>query len=56
MSNPNTANQNPNDPDAQEERSYISRVFDNDSAKKGAAAAIAGVVVAVVQEALWPSK
>lgn len=36
--------------------SYISRVVNNDAAKKGLAAAAAGVLVALVQEAIWPSK
>jgi hypothetical protein len=36
--------------------SFVSRILANDSAQKGAAAAIAGVLVAVIQEALWPSK
>jgi len=35
--------------------SYISRVLNNDSTRKGAAAALAGLFVAVVSEALWPS-
>lgn len=35
--------------------SYVSRVINSDSAKKGLAAALAGVLVAVVAEALWPS-
>jgi hypothetical protein len=35
---------------------YVLRVLHNDATKKGAAAAIAGVLVAVVTEALWPSK
>jgi hypothetical protein len=35
--------------------SYLARVMGNDSAKKGLAAAVAGVLVAVVSEALWPS-
>ena len=35
--------------------SFFARILANESAKKGAAAAIAGVLVAVVQEALWPS-
>jgi hypothetical protein len=34
---------------------YLARVIGNDSAKKGLAAALAGVLVAVVSEALWPS-
>jgi hypothetical protein len=34
---------------------FLARVIGNDSAKKGLAAAVAGVLVAVVSEALWPS-
>ncbi len=44
------------EPDPGESASFFSRVLDNDSAKNGAAAALAGVVVAVVQEVFWPSK
>jgi hypothetical protein len=36
--------------------SFITRVLNADSTKKGAAAAIAGVLVAVISEALWPSE
>ncbi len=46
--------QNQNNQAPGESASFFSRVLDNDSAKKGAAAALAGVVVAIVQEALWP--
>jgi hypothetical protein len=56
MSNPNNTDANPNDPNAQEERSYFSRVLENDATKRGAAAAVAGLVVAAVSEALWGSK
>ena len=34
---------------------FITRVISNDATKKGAAAALAGILVAVVSEALWPS-
>ncbi len=34
---------------------YVSRVLDNDALKKGVAAAAAGVLVAVITEAIWPS-
>lgn len=51
MNDQNQNNQTPND-----SPSFFSRLINNDSAKKGAAAAVAGIVVAVVQEALWPSK
>lgn len=46
-------NQNQNTP---AEPSFVDRVLGNDAAKKGAAAAIAGLVVAIVQEAVFPSK
>lgn len=35
---------------------FVIRVLNADSTKKGAAAAIAGLLVAVVSEALWPSE
>lgn len=35
---------------------FVVRVLNADSTKKGAAAAIAGLLVAVVSEALWPSE
>lgn len=35
--------------------SFLSRIIGHDATRKGAAAAIAGVVVAVVSEVLWPS-
>jgi hypothetical protein len=35
--------------------SFVNRIIANDSAKKGVAAALAGVLIAVVQEAIWPS-
>jgi hypothetical protein len=34
---------------------FFSRVFSNDAAKKGLAGAIAGMLVAVVTEVLWPN-
>ncbi len=34
---------------------FLKRVMANDSTKKGAAALVAGVVLAVVTEAIWPS-
>ena len=49
MSDQNQTNQTP-------APTFVDRVMSNDSAKKGAAAAIAGLVVALVQEAIWPSK
>ena len=38
------------------ESSFFTRVIGSDPARKGFAAAIAGLVVAVVTEALWPSE
>jgi hypothetical protein len=35
--------------------SFFGRVAANDSARKGAAALLAGVLIAVVSEALWPT-
>ncbi len=35
--------------------SFISRIFQNDAAKKGVAGAVAGILVAVVSEVLWPA-
>ncbi len=35
--------------------SFILRVLHNDATRRGLAAAAAGVLVAVVSEALWPS-
>lgn len=52
MSINNNASASPNNtPDAP----YISRVLDNDALKKGVAAAAAGVLIAVITEAIWPS-
>ena len=36
--------------------SFFSRVLSNDALKKGLAGAIAGALVAVVTESLWPSE
>lgn len=36
--------------------SYVIRVFTNEAVKKGAAAAVAGLLVAAVSEAIWPSR
>jgi len=36
--------------------SFVSRVLESDSLRKGVAAAAAGALIAVVSEALWPSK
>ncbi len=35
--------------------SFFSRIISNDAAKKGLAGAVAGILVAVVTEVLWPS-
>jgi hypothetical protein len=35
--------------------SLISRIFQNETARKGVAGALAGVLVAVVSEVLWPT-
>ncbi|WP_437723729.1 hypothetical protein [Sorangium sp. So ce861] len=35
---------------------FIIRVISADSTKKGAAAAMAGLLVAAVSEAIWPSR
>jgi len=35
--------------------SFFSRVFENDALKKGISAGVAGVLIAVVSEAIWPS-
>jgi hypothetical protein len=35
--------------------SFFSRLITNDAARKGFAAALAGLVVAAISETLWPS-
>ena len=35
--------------------SYVIRVLTADATKKGAAAAVAGLLVAAISEAIWPS-
>jgi hypothetical protein len=35
---------------------FLARVVTNDATKKGLAAAVAGVVVALVCESVWPSR
>lgn len=35
--------------------SFITRIISNDAARKGIAAAVAGVIVAAISETLWPS-
>ncbi len=52
MSNPSNQNPSTNPPGGD---SFLTRVINADSTKKGAAAAIAGVLVAVISEAIWPS-
>jgi len=42
-------NDNPSDP------SFFQRVISNDSFKKGVGTAVAGLLVAAVVEAIWPS-
>ena len=41
--------------DTNEKPNFVHRVIQNDSAKKGVAAAAAGILIALVSEALWPS-
>jgi hypothetical protein len=36
--------------------SFILRVYEHDAARKGAAAFLAGVLVAAVTESLWPTE
>jgi hypothetical protein len=36
--------------------SYVDRVINNEAAKKGLAAAGAGILVALISEALWPTR
>ncbi len=43
-------------PNENNNASFFSRVFANDALKKGLAGAIAGALVAVVTESLWPSE
>lgn len=49
MSNSSQTNTNNNE-------SFFGRVLENDALRKGIAGAIAGVLVAAVSEALWPSR
>lgn len=51
---PTTSAPAPSDPGAPA-TPYVMRVLTADSTKKGAAAAIAGLLVAVISEAIWPS-
>ena len=50
MSNLNPKIANNESPD------FFGRIIDNDATKKGLAAAVAGVIVAVVCETFWPSR
>ena len=36
--------------------SFLTRLISNDAARKGLAAAVAGVIVAAISETLWPSE
>jgi hypothetical protein len=36
--------------------SFLTRLLNNDAAKKGLATAVAGVLIAAVTELVWPSK
>jgi hypothetical protein len=38
-----------------EPSTFIEKVFQNDAAKKGFAAAAAGILVAIISETVWPS-
>jgi hypothetical protein len=51
MPNPSVSTGTPSNPATP----FVLRVLNSDSTKKGAAAAIAGLLVAVVSEAIWPS-
>lgn len=37
-------------------QSFFSRLISNDAARKGLAAALAGVIVAAISETLWPAE
>jgi hypothetical protein len=47
--------ENPNS-ETNPSNNFFGRVIDNDATKKGVAAAVAGVIVAVVCETFWPSR
>jgi hypothetical protein len=49
------SNQNPSN-ETNPSNNFLSRVVSNDATKKGLAAAVAGVVVALVCESAWPSR
>ena len=40
---------------SQEQPSYITRVIPHDSTRKATAAAAAGILIAAISEALWPT-
>lgn len=42
-------------PSSNEAVPYVIRVLTADATKKGAAAAVAGLLVAAISEAIWPS-
>ena len=39
---------------AADSTNFFSRIFQNETARKGVAGAVAGILVAVVSEVLWP--
>lgn len=49
-------NSNASSPTNTKTSAFFTRVFDNDALKKGVAAAAAGILIAVVSEAIWPSE
>ena len=49
-------NQNATNAESTPSASFVSRVLESDSLRKGVAAAAAGALIAVVSEALWPSR
>ncbi len=51
MANPSVSPATPSSPAVP----FVLRVLNSDSTKKGAAAAVAGLLVAVISEAIWPS-
>ena len=46
---------NDTNPISNNDDSFFVRVLSNESAKKGIAAAGAGVLIAIISEAIWPS-
>ena len=51
MANPSVSTSAPSNPAVP----YVIRVLNSDSTRKGAAAAVAGILVAAIAEAIWPS-